>query len=158
VTNSKKTKRWLVGAVIIGACAVAATFVSMREFGVYFYTPQEAIAQSVELSNREIRVGGMVKEGTMQWNRDDLRLEFVMTDYKGAEIPVFYRGAPPDMFKEKSGVVVEGMIQQDGSMIARNLLVKHSEEYRKPEDGTSFDHELVKRSILKNETGTEAPH
>ena len=65
----------------------------------------------------------------------------------------FLNGTPPDMFKEGQGVVVEGRISTDGqSLAARNLMVKHSEEYKKPgAEHSSMDKELLEKSLFKGQ-------
>ena len=44
-----------------------------------------------------------------------------------------FKGVPPDLFREGSGVVAEGQGQRDGSFVATNLLAKHDEKYQPPE-------------------------
>jgi cytochrome c-type biogenesis protein CcmE len=39
------------------------------------------------------------------------------------------------MFRDGMGVVVEGRYGRDGVFESTNLMVKHSNEYRKPEHG-----------------------
>ena len=48
-------------------------------------------------------------------------------------MPVRFSGIVPDLFREKSGVVAEGMFQPDGSFVATNLLAKHDEKYMPPQ-------------------------
>ena len=48
-------------------------------------------------------------------------------------------GAPPQMFREGIGVVVEGTMSKAGVFESRRLMVKHSNEYRAPEEGTSVE-------------------
>jgi cytochrome c-type biogenesis protein CcmE len=143
--------KWIVGVAVI---LVAGLAVSNLQFGdnvVYFYTPQEAYAKAADIDSKTIKVGGMVKAGTVVWKPEDLVLNFVMTDMQGTDIEVSHKGTPPDMFKENSGVVVEGRIEADGKkMVSQRLMVKHSEEYKKPDAQHSVDKELLEKSIFKN--------
>lgn len=143
--------KWIVGGAVI---LVAGLAVSNLQFGdnvVYFYTPQEAYAKAADIDSKTIKVGGMVKAGTVVWKPEDLALNFVMTDMQGTDIEVSHKGTPPDMFKENSGVVVEGRIEADGKkMVSQRLMVKHSEEYKKPDAQHSVDKELLEKSIFKN--------
>lgn len=156
--KAKKRKatstKWFVGIAIIGLSVVGISLTQINATVVYFYTPDEAVAQAEQLSKKVIKVGGMVTPSSVEWKAQTLDLKFVVSDLKGADIAVAYRGAPPDMFKEGQGVVVEGSLAPDGkSMSARKLLVKHSEEYKKPGDhAQSMNKELLQRSIL----GTDA--
>jgi cytochrome c-type biogenesis protein CcmE len=72
----------------------------------------------------------------VQWNADKLDLQFVVVDTGAtAAIHVRSNGAPPQMFRDGMGVVVEGRYRRDGVFESTNLMVKHSNEYRKPEHG-----------------------
>lgn len=143
--------KWIIG---VGVLLVGGIAVSNLQFGdnvVYFYTPQEAFAKAAEVNTKTIKVGGMVKHGTVQWKAEDVALNFIMTDMQGVEIEVSHKGTPPDMFKEDAGVVVEGRIQPDGKkMVSQKLMVKHSEEYKKPDAQHSVDKELLEKSMFKN--------
>ncbi len=149
---SKLPMKWIVGG---GVILVAGLAVSNLKFGdnvVYFYTPDEAMAKAAEIETKTIKVGGMVKAGSVQWRPEDLALDFVMTDMKGHEIKVSHKGNPPDMFKEMSGVVVEGHISKEGdAMVSQKLMVKHSEEYKKPDAEHSVDKKLLEESMFKEQ-------
>jgi cytochrome c-type biogenesis protein CcmE len=53
----------------------------------------------------------------------------------GQTVAVHSKGAPPQMFRDGMGVVVEGRYHRDGVFQSTNLMVKHSNEYRAPEHG-----------------------
>jgi cytochrome c-type biogenesis protein CcmE len=144
--------KWLIGIAVIAAAVITVAMTQINSNVVYFYTPEEAHTQAFSLSAKIIKVGGMVTPGSIAWKAEDLDLAFVMSDLKGHDITVRYTGAPPDMFKEGQGVVVEGKLSQDGKqMTARKLLVKHSEEYKKPGDhAQSQNKELLERSIIRD--------
>ncbi|MBI2601733.1 MAG: cytochrome c maturation protein CcmE [Deltaproteobacteria bacterium] len=145
---SRKIK-WVVASIIIGGTILALSFVNMDQNSVYFYTPAEAVEKAATLSKENIRVGGMVKVDSVQWDRPKLSLAFILSDLKGTEIHVQHRGTPPDLFKENAGVIVEGSIAAEGnSFLATKLMVKHSEEYRQPEHGgTQADKSLLTKSL-----------
>lgn len=153
MANAKKNKfRWILGGAIVCIAIVAMSFLNLGDSLVYFYTPSEAIAKSAELGDKNIKVGGMVQAGTVDWKADDLKLSFLMSDNKGNDINVVHTGTPPDMFKEGQGVVVEGRLTDSGKkMISHNLLVKHSEEYQKPGDHSTMNKALLEKSLFKNE-------
>jgi len=55
------------------------------------------------------------------------------------------RRAPPDLFAEERGAVVEGSWTKDGYFKASLILAKHSEEYKAPHDASQAGYkELVK--------------
>jgi len=147
-----KSKKWLLGATVIGCAIVGLGFLNLGDNLVYFYTPAEAIAKASDIGDKTIRVGAMVKAGSVKRSVEPINVEFVATDLKDAEIFVKYQGIAPDMFKEGQGVVVEGRLLDSGrTMIAKNLLVKHSEEYKKPDAQHSLDKEYLQKSLFKDE-------
>ena len=145
--------RWIVGGIVIAGAIVGISFLNLGDNLIYFYTPSEAYAKAAELSGQNIKVGGMVMPGSVKWQAEQLSLDFVMTDLKGHEIKVHHNGTPPDMFKEGQGVVAEGRIEDGGkALVARSLMVKHSEEYKKAGGNhSSMDKELLERSLFKGQ-------
>lgn len=125
--------------VVLGLGAIAGAIGllvagGLSENMVYFLTPSELEARSADVQGSSIRLGGQVKANTIQWNPETTELRFVVTDGT-AEIAVESRGAPPAMFADDMGVVVEGTYSPDRIFHSRNLMVKHSNEYHPPEDG-----------------------
>lgn len=93
----------------------------------YFFTPSELMDKEVP-SDRRIKLGGMVLEGSVV--RASSEILFTVTDYKNT-INVTYRGIVPDLFKENSGVVALGFL--DNQMFyAEEVLAKHDENYMPP--------------------------
>jgi cytochrome c-type biogenesis protein CcmE len=149
--KSNNLWKWGVGGVVLTICLIIVATLKVEEGLVYFYTPKEATAQAMELSEKQIRIGALVKPGTVRWNSQDLTLGFTAMDNTGIEIAVDFKGTPPDMFKENQGVVLEGRISGDGKAFkAKNLFVKHSEEYKKPEDHSKMDKALLEDSLFKD--------
>jgi cytochrome c-type biogenesis protein CcmE len=81
----------------------------------------------------------------MTWDAKTLDLRFTVTD--GArDVQVHSTGAPPQMFRDGMGVIVEGRYGSGGVFEATSLMVKHSNEYRAPEPGEEA-HEKYKTLI-----------
>jgi cytochrome c-type biogenesis protein CcmE len=90
-----------------------------------------------------MRLGGMVERGSVLHQPDGVTIRFMVTDGK-AETPVVYRGIVPDLFREGSGAVAEGRLQ-NGTFIADTILAKHDERYMPPELGNlSAEHKAGK--------------
>lgn len=103
---------------------------------VFFLTPTELLARGNAAYDVPVRLGGQVQPGSVRWDADKLDLRFVVADTGGVQtINVHSTGAPPQMFRDGMGVVVEGRYRRDGVFESTNLMVKHSNEYRKPEHG-----------------------
>ncbi len=112
---------------------------------VFFLTPKELLAKGTAGVGVPVRLGGQVKPGSVKWDAKTLDLRFVVTD--GArEMPVRSTGAPPQMFRDGMGVIVEGRADASGVFQASNLMVKHSNEYRAPKPGEEA-HEKYKTLI-----------
>jgi cytochrome c-type biogenesis protein CcmE len=109
-------------------------FGGLGENIVFFLTPQELLAKEDKGYDVPVRLGGQVLPGSVQWNADSLSLRFRLTD-GGKDVLVHSKGAPPQMFRDGMGVVVEGRYHRDGVFQATNLMVKHSNEYRAPHPG-----------------------
>ncbi len=131
----KKNKLGLLaGAVVIAAGIGYLMFGQIGDNLVYFLTPGELLAKGPDVVDRPLRLGGQVAPGTVQWDAQTLDLQFVLQDSDG-EIKVHARKAPPQMFREGMGVVVEGRYTAAGVFESTNLMVKHSNEYRAPDHG-----------------------
>lgn len=101
---------------------------------VYFLTPTELEAKGADGYEVPVRLGGTVKAGTVEWDAQALDLRFHLTDGE-KELAVHAGAAPPQMFREGIGVIVEGRLQKDGVFQATSVMVKHSNEYRPPHEG-----------------------
>ncbi len=101
---------------------------------VLFRTPAELVALGNKAYDVPMRLGGQVEPGSVQWNAEQLDLRFKVKDGE-VSVLVHSKGAPPQMFRDGMGVVIEGKYSRDGTFESTNLLIKHSEEYRAPKDG-----------------------
>ena len=104
-------------------------FKSLEENVVYFKSPTE-IKNLIELTPKKIRVGGMVKEKSINVNQSEVN--FVITDFKN-ELIVNYSGSVPNLFEEGKGVVAEGFLKDRNFLTAVKILAKHDENYMPPE-------------------------
>lgn len=118
---------------VLGVAALLglAGFIAFGNLGKsleYFVTPTEYQQQAAQLQGRPVRIGGLVR--AVKYDPQSLELRFTVTD-GGASFPVEYRGAVSELFKENQGVVVRGEFQ-GRTFHARELIVKHSEQYSVP--------------------------
>ena len=129
-----KTRRFLIGGVIILAALAYLIYGGMREAIVYFVTPSELKGQETTSKDKFLRMGGMVVAGSLQKDLKNLTYRFQMTD-GAVSVPVYFHGVPPDLFSEGKGAVVEGRIGPDGVFMASTIMAKHAEEYSPPHEG-----------------------
>ncbi len=144
--NKSNLKWYIGGSIVLGTIVIIST---LNLNVVYFYTASEASAKYESIKTADIKVGGLVKPGSINWTPETLQLKFIVLDNYGTELNVIHKGTAPDMFKEGQGVVVEGRLSSPNSLVSKKLLVKHSEEYKVPGEGQSIDHELLKKSMFK---------
>lgn len=129
----KRIGLWFGIAIIVGGLGYLF-YGGIGNNLVYFLTPTELAAKGVDAYDAPVRLGGQVVPGSVQWNAEALDLRFRMTDGQH-EVPVKSKGAPPQMFRDGQGVVVEGRLSANGEVFeAKNLMVKHSNEYKAPHD------------------------
>jgi cytochrome c-type biogenesis protein CcmE len=142
-----KPKHQRLVLVILALAAILAAGVlaawALTNQASYFYIPSE-IAANPPTPDRAVRLGGMVKAGSLKTAPDGVTMHFTVDDGK-AQVPVTFAGIAPALFKEGSGVVAEGHMMTDGTFVADNLLAKHDEKYvpRELQDMTEHQAEQV---------------
>ena len=138
-SNAKNRRLTLVAALAVAGAALA--FISFGNIGenlVYYWNPTQLSEAGDKSIGATIRLGGVVKKDTVNWQPDDSELAFTVSDGT-TEVPVHCTGAPPQMFREGIGVVVEGTMTKAGVFESSRLMVKHSNEYKAPEEGTPIE-------------------
>jgi cytochrome c-type biogenesis protein CcmE len=125
---TRKQRRLILIGSSVGVLAVAAGLVlsALRDSIVFFNSPSD-IAEKHPAAGTRLRVGGLVKPGTLE-RADNLQIRFEVTDGK-SDVPVQYQGIVPDLFREGQGVVAEGKLDGGGTFIADTVLAKHDERY-----------------------------
>jgi len=120
----------LAGVAVVGAVILAMS--AMRDQASFFYAPADVARQGLPL-DRGVRIGGMVRRGSLHRHPDGVTIDFLVGDETPATIRVTYRGITPDLFREGSGVIAEGRFRPDGAFTASEILAKHDENYMPPE-------------------------
>jgi cytochrome c-type biogenesis protein CcmE len=133
----------IVGGLAALGVATALVLKALEGNLTLFVTPSEVAANKAP-QGRAFRIGGMVEKGSLK--RDGVEVRFVVTD-TAKTIPVVYRGALPDLFREGKGVVAQGTLGADGVFQAREVLAKHDENYMPPEAAHAV--EKAQKTLLK---------
>lgn len=126
MTRKQRRLTLVASALAVLALAVGLVLVALRDNIVFFYGPSE-LAQKAPAPGARLRVGGLVKEGSLR-RETGQSVRFVVTDIK-AEVEATYTGLLPDLFREGQGVVAEGTLGTDGIFHAETVLAKHDERY-----------------------------
>ena len=103
---------------------------SLEDNVVYFFSPAEIYNKPNILLEKKIRVGGLVKEGSVK--KKGKGINFIISDLKN-EIIVSFVGITPNLFSEGKGVIAEGKLRDKKYFIANKILAKHDENYMPPE-------------------------
>ena len=129
--KSRHKKLALIGGALAVIGIVAALVLNALNSNIALYISPTEVAEGKAPHGKLFRIGGLVKEGSIQRQADGVTISFVITD-TARDIPVAYKGILPDLFKEGKGAVAQGRL--DGStFVATEVLAKHDENYMPPE-------------------------
>ena len=116
-----------VGLILLSAAgAVTFALQALDENMMYFVMPSDILADS-NAANKKFRLGGMVKQGSVQRAPGSLEVHFTVFDSQH-ELPVTYTGVLPDLFREGQTVIAHGRYA-DGVFNADEINAKHDENY-----------------------------
>ena len=138
---TKKVKNRILFLIFVFFLSVISVFFVLKSLNkniLYFSSPTEIKQREDIPLGKAMRVGGMVKKGSIHINQKDI--QFVVTDFEN-EILISYSGTVPSLFAEEKGVVAEGKLNDKNFFIADRILAKHDENYMPPE---------IKKIIEKN--------
>ena len=142
VLKNKKLKRFsfLLAAFLSIALATFFVLKALDEKIVFFYTPSKLFEKEGN-KMQYIRVGGLVKEKSINFSDDGLKVNFMITDNKKT-VNVMFEGILPDLFRENQGVVAEGRFNKEKKIfLAEKVLAKHDENYMPPEIHKALEEE-----------------
>lgn len=123
---------WLVGLALLAVAGASGLALSaLKDQAAYFYSPSD-LARAQVPPGKPIRLGGLVVPKSLAKASDGVTMRFAVADQQ-RQVRVVFKGIPPDLFREGSGVVAEGHLSADGTFVADTILAKHDEKYQPPE-------------------------
>ena len=127
----RKKRLYMILVILLGVALAAslAIYALGQNVNLYF-TPSQALIDNAPIE-RTLRIGGMVKEGSVERESDSLKVYFTLTDYE-YEVPVQFVGILPVLFREGQGIVAQGKLNDAGTLMADQVLAKHDEKYMPP--------------------------
>jgi len=127
-------RRWgiLIGMAVVVVVIAYIAFSSVGNALVYYRTPTEVLARGDAAIGETLRLGGLVKVGSIAGEAPDLT--FVLTDGT-SEMRVHSTSAPTRSFREGIGAVVQGSLTASGVFEATEVIVRHDENYVAPSAG-----------------------
>ena len=126
---SNQIKKRFIFLIIIFFCFSFSIFLisySLKDQIAYFVSPED-IKKMNNIDDRYLKVGGLVKEGSLKF--DDNQWEFEITDESKYVIKVVYKKSLPSLIEENKGIIVEGRMGKGNLFIAEIVLAKHDENY-----------------------------
>lgn len=137
--------------VVLGLLLAVGAFYlvvgSMTEGGAYFYTVDEAADRPVD--DKLLRVKGKVLVGSYTLNEATNEHRFTITE-KEKTMPVYYKGALPDVFAEGGEVVATGRRDEGGTLVATEVTAKCPSKY----EGDGLSEQARERMANERPTGT----
>jgi cytochrome c-type biogenesis protein CcmE len=146
MTPTQKRRMFMVLGIVAGVGIAVSLAVFSKRFAIGYTAPTEVVAGAVAPGKR-FQLGGMVKGGSVQRTPGSLEIRFVVTDF-ASDVPVIYDRVLPDLFKENSGVVANGRLNEQGVFVADEVLAKHDENYMPP---------AVQEALRRGESRLENP-
>ena len=149
-TSRANTKiKFFVGGAVIVALIGYLIVSSISTQGAYFREVGEVLNQQAALTGKSLRVSGKVVTESIQYDAANLDLQFKISDPADVnkQLPIHFHGVQPDQIgRENTEAIVEGVLGQNGSVEANNLLLKCPSRY---EEGVAKDYEEVKVEAVK---------
>ena len=118
----------VVGWILIGAQPEEIQFISVGDL----------IEHQEKFNQKQVRLGGNVKSGSIKYSNDHLNLYFDLKQGDKFLSVVHHSAAVPDLFGENSQVIVEG-IYENGILKANNLMTKCASRYEEESQYVPFE-------------------
>src|SRR5438094_9812829 len=123
--------KFAIGAVLVVGAVGYLMASGVKQTGQFFLTPSELsqrVAADPSFYNLGMKVGARVVPGTVAHDPAAQTLRFQITD-GSARYPVEFHGLPPDTFRARVELVVEGRLPRDGVIYAPDVLAKCGSRY-----------------------------
>ncbi|MCS6859152.1 MAG: cytochrome c maturation protein CcmE [Abditibacteriales bacterium] len=129
----KQQRKLIVGGTIVfGAMTLLVAFAVVGN-SMPILKVSDVVAKGSQLYGRPLMVDGKVVAGSIKRYSKPLMVKFSVRDLKNPAVtlPVVYRDAPPDTFKDDATVHLQGVIDQQGVLQADKMLTQCPSKYEK---------------------------
>ncbi|MCL4459186.1 MAG: cytochrome c maturation protein CcmE [Chloroflexi bacterium] len=123
-----KNRKFLIGGLIIALAIAYLIFTAMRGGTAYYITVSELKSKGHSIYGEPVRLLGRVVDGTIERDAKNLMVKFRVAE-GGEQVPVVYKGVPPDAFTDGADVVLEGKYTASGTFEANTILAKCPSKY-----------------------------
>ncbi len=132
MTLKRKKKLKIVFFILLATSMAVTLLISALGQNMNHYYELSAIEKEFDSNNnligKTIRIGGMIRRGSIKKTPHSLKVSFKITNYSES-INVEYEGVLPDLFKEGQGVLAKGQLIDRNHFKAIEILSKHDENY-----------------------------
>ena len=122
--------KWKVVIAVFVLLPVIAHFaygIAVSPFANYYVTVDEYSARATA-GSMQVRVGGQVVPGSIQWDNASKTMRFQVTGDL-TTLDVVYRGPVPDSFRDGVTAVLEGAKSPNGAFAASGITIKCPHQY-----------------------------
>jgi cytochrome c-type biogenesis protein CcmE len=103
-------------------------FSAMQGGSEYYMTAGELKAMGPRAMGQQVKLGGRVEEGSVQWDKGTNLVNFSVTD-GSQNLMVAYSGVVPDTFQPGADVILEGKMVAEGQFQATTMMAKCASKY-----------------------------
>lgn len=141
-----KNKVMLAGFLIASVMGTLI-FMGIAQTASYYMAVDEFFEQKGKLSDRSVKLSGFIIGDSVIYDERNLKLAFDIKDEEGDQrLSVVYEGVKPDTFIDGWETIVDGRLDEEGTFVATELLVKcpskyEAEEYQNDAGTYKYDSE-----------------
>lgn len=120
--------KFIIAILGLSLVAIGWMVLDFESEEVPFISVADLLEHHESFSQEKFRLGGNVIDGSIQYSEDKLDISFSLKQGE-ATLPVTHHSAAvPDLFKDGSQVIVEG-VYHEGIFVAENLMTKCASRY-----------------------------
>lgn len=125
----KKNMKVLLGSSVIIISILTLLIIATPASSGKEVTISHINENRTELKDTYITTEGLLVDGSVEWNADDIELKFMLEGEDGAEIPVIYHGVEPDNFTDEVIIIIQGYLNDQGIFEAEKVQTRCPSTY-----------------------------
>lgn len=134
--------KFIIAILGLSMLAIGWMVLDFKSEEVPFISVSDLLEHHESFNQEKFRLGGNVIKGSIQYSNDKLDISFNLKQGESILPVTHHSAAVPDLFKDGSQVIVEG-VYNDGIFVAENLMTKCASRY---EEESNYE-SVSKRSI-----------
>ncbi len=127
--------KFLAGGGLIILAIMALIMNGIQTGGNYYLTLDELAAKGASITNQGVRINATVDKESVEYDSRAISLTFdLVNPESGARREVVFNDPMPDLFLKSESVIVEGAVNNSGTLEAHTILVKCPSKYEEAEE------------------------